>query len=341
MTTPTPRRWRDLPAHRRAGGINITWIGNDDRVWDIGGYNEGAQGAIITGPVSGMVHRPFKGVWHSPAYGPPRFERTIDERREITFPITLMHDTEYGWFNVESLFWDGLSADKPGWFCPFTRHKGQFYIPMQLADMIEDELEEDPTNNGNYSQTWHIKLAADGEPRWRTPDLRPPPWKVKLTDPITEVKRDESLLAPMVNVRVGKLRVANRSTTPQWPIFMVTAPGRVWLPDGTSGRMIRVPRLYEGEHVLIDTNPEHRIAISAKDPSPSWLDNILSNVDLLEWLGITEFQDKTETVLERFHGQGFTRPIEPGTVATLPVFHSQVGAQVSVRLPQRHERAIS
>lgn len=341
MTTSPVQRWRDLPRHRRASGINIAWIGHDDRHWDIGGYNEGAQGAVITGPVRGMVHRPWRGVWHEPAYGAPRFERTVDERREVSFPITLMHDSEFGWFNTESNWWDGMSGDEIGWLCAFTRHKGNFYIPMQLAEVVEDELEEDPTNNGNYSQTWMIKLAADGEPRWRTPDVKPEVWTVRNTDPIVQMKAGDGLLSPMVNCRAHSFKVANRGTKAEWPIYMVSAPGRVWLPDGVSGRMLRVPRLYAGEHVLIDTNPEHRIAISAKDPSPSWLDNVLSNVDLLEWLGITEFEDRTETVLERFHGQGFTKPIEPGTVATLPVFHSQVGARVSVRLPQRHERAVS
>lgn len=341
MTTASIQRWSDLPQHRRAGGINIGWSGNDDRFWDIGGFNEGAQGAVISGPVKGMVHRPWTGIWHQPAYGPPRFERTIDERREITFPITLMNDTEFGWANTETLWWNGLDGEAPGFFHVFTRYKGNFYIPMQLVEAVEDELEEDPTNNGNNSQQWWIKLAADGEPRWRTPDLRPLEWVVKNTDPVIQVKRDESLLAPLVNVRVHKFKVANKGTAPAWPVFVVGAPGYVWLPDGVSGRMLRIPRLYPGENVLIDTNPEHRIAISSMDPSPSWVDNILSNVDLLEWLGINEFQERTESVLERFHGQGFTKPIEPGTVATLPVFHSQVGARVSVRLPQRHERAIS
>lgn len=342
MTTAERRRWSDLPPHRRAPGISLKWIGADHRVWHIGGWNEGAEGAVISGPVRGMVHRPWKGIWHEPAYGPPRFERTVDERKEITFPITLMSDSEFGWFNTETLWWDGMRRDEQGWLGVFTRHKGEFYIPMQLAEAVEDELEDDPTNNGNNSQQWWIKLAADGENTWRTPDLRPKEWVVGYNDPVAQIKRDEGLLAPMVNVKVGKLRVANKSQTePAWPVYFVTAPGRVWLPDGLSGRMIRVPRLFEGEHVLIDTDPAHRIAISAKDPSPTWLDNVLSNADLLEWLGITIFQDRTDTVLERFHGQGFTQPIPPNTVANLPIFHSQVGARVSVRLPQRHERAVS
>jgi len=348
VTAPVRKRWRDLPAHRRADGINIKWIGCDDpltgepgRVWDIGGWNEGAQGAFISGPVKGMVHRPFRAVRHSPAYGPPRFERVVDELREIEFQITLVADSEYGWFDTETFWWNGMRGDRPGWFCVWTRRFGEFYIPAHLGDSIEDELVEDPTNLGNYSQDWRIRLAVDGDTNWRTPDLRPKEWVVRATDPVVSVKRDDNMFAPMINVRKGSLKVRNGGTEPAWPIYTVGAPGRVWLPDGVSGRMIRVPRLFEGETCLIDTNPEHRIAISTKDPMDNWLVNVLSNVDLLEWLGITEFQERTESVLERFHGQGFSQPIAPGTVATLPIYHSQVGARVSVRLPQRYERAIS
>lgn len=347
MTVPHGERWRDLPAHRRASGINLKWIGCDDpsgqpgRVWDIGGYNEGAQGAVITGPVRGMVHRAFKGIWHEPAYGPPRLERTVDERKEIHTYITLMSDSEYGWFDTETFWWNGMNKDRPGWWSVFTRRFGELYIPMYLADAIPDELEEDPNNNGNFSQQWEILLAADGDPNWRTPDARPKDWLVKSTDPTMMVKRDEGLLAPQIPVKVGKIRVGNSGTEKAWPIITVAGPGRVWLPDGVSGRMLRMPELFPGEVVMVDTNPEHRIAISTKDPVDNWLLSIISNIELLEWLGITQPADQTRTIIERFHGQGFTQPIEPGTVATLPIYHSQVGARVSVRLPQRFERAIS
>jgi len=342
MTAPVSRpRWRDVPAHRAANGINIKWIGCNDRVWDIGGYNEGAQGVIITGPISGMVHVPFTSVWSEPAYGPPRFERIVDERREISMRVMTMSDTEYGWFDTESLWWDGLTGDKPGWFCPFTRWGGEYYLPMQLLDKVETPLEVDPTVNGGNMQEWDILLAADGEPRWRQPDRRPEPWLVRQSDPTMYVKRDSGRLAPKIPVKAGKIIVANASTIPTWPVYVVSAPGRCWLPDGLSGRMIRVPRLYAGETCLIDTDPSHRIAISEKDPVQNWMLNILDNAELLKWLGIDIGQSSTETVLERFDGQGFTQPIPANTIATLPIYHSQVGARVSVRLPQRFERAIS
>jgi hypothetical protein len=336
-------KWGDLPDYRAYNNINIGWTGNDDapRRWNISGANEGAQGAIITGSIKGMVHVPFKGVWHSPAYGPPRFERTVDERREISTRIMTMSDSEYGWFDTESHWWNGMTGDKPGYWDIFTRRRGQMYIPMQLLDAVETELEVDPTSLGNNCQEWDVLLAADGEPRWRVPDFRPPEWVAKFNTPIVQMKRDDSVFAPNINVRVGKLRVYNKGTIPAWPVYVVSAPGRCWLPDGASGRMIRVPQLYEGETCLIDTDPSHRIAISEKDPTPNWLLSILSNIELLQWLGITDADSPTETVLERFNGQGFNEPIAPGAQVTLPILHSQVGARVSVRLPQRFERAIS
>jgi hypothetical protein len=104
--------------------------------------------------------------------------------------------------------------------------------------------------------------------------------------------------------------------------------------------MVRVPELKRGEHIIVDTNPENRIAIAATDPVDDWTKQIVRNSELLSWL-LGQYGDSGISILERFHGQGFTQPIAPGTVATLPVYHDTEHARVSVRLPQRYERAIS
>jgi hypothetical protein len=333
--------WTDLHANLRADGINLKWIGNDNypETWHIGGQFAGAEGAIITGPIKGMVHVPFKGIWHEPAYGPPRYERKVDERREISTRIALMDDDQYGWFNTESKWWNGMDGDSPGYWSVFTRPYGELYLPLQLLEASETELEDDPTTNGYNCQEWDILLAADGEPRWRAPDLRPPEW-VNDMSVTKSIKRDDELLAPNITVGVGKFKVANRGTTKQWPIFTVSAPGRCWLSDGSTTRMVRVPKLNEGEHATIDTNPEHRIAISDLDPVDDWTKQFIRNSEFLNWL-FGEYGESGETILERFHGQGFEVPVEPNTVATLTVYHDTPGARVSVRLPQRYERPFS
>lgn len=340
MTAALPRlRWTDLSENMRADGLNIGWIGSDDRGWNLGGFMGGAEGALITGPISGMVHRPFKGIWHEPAYGPPRFERTVDERREISTRVMLMSDSEVGWFDTETHWWNGMNPETPGFWTIFTRRYGDLYIPMQLLDMVKTDLDDDPTAYGNNCQEWDILLAADGEPRWRTPDLRPPEWFNDMTR-TTSIKPDDNPLSVPITVGVGQIRVANRGTEIEWPTFTVSAPGRCWLSNGSTNELIRVPKLNPGEHVTIDTNPEHRIAISALDPADDWTKKIVRNSDLMTWL-FGEYGESGQTILERFHGQGFSNPIEPGTVATLTVLHSQPGARVSVSLPQRFERPFS
>ena len=332
--------WADLPQYLRAPGMSNKWIGNDNQpdVWHISGFNEGAEGAFISGPIKGLVHRPFKSIWHEPAYGAPRFERTVDERREISTRIAICSDSEYGWQDTEARWWNGMNGDSVGYWCTFTRRTGELWIPMQLAEAVQTELTEDP-GYANHVQEWDILLAADGEPRWRMPDLQPADWVNNLST-TTTVKRDESLLAPDITVGVGKFKVANRGTAPAWPVYTITAPGRCWLPDGNSGRMIRVPELARGEHIIVDTNPANRIAISALDPVDDWTKSIVRNSELLSWL-FGQYGESGISVLERFHGQGFTQPIAPGTVATLPVYHDTEGARISVRLPQLYERAIS
>ena len=85
-----------------------------------------------------------------------------------------------------------------------------------------------------------ILLCVVGDPRWRMPDLQPADWVNYLVrseidpttfvdNPITTtVKRDENALSPMIDVGVGKFKVANRGTAPAWPVFTLSAP--------TSGR---------------------------------------------------------------------------------------------------------
>jgi hypothetical protein len=351
--------WHDLPAYLRAPGMSNKWIGNDNQpdVWHISGFNEGAEGVFISGPIRGLVHRPFKSIWHEPAYGPPRFERTVDERKEISTRIAICSDSEYGWQDAETRFWNGLNGDDQGFWCTSTRRTGELWLPMQLAEAVQTELTEDPGYT-NYIQEWDILLCVDGDPRWRMPDLQPADWVSNLVrseidpttfvdNPITTtVKRDENALSPMIDVAVGKFKVANRGTAPAWPVFTLSAPtsgrtpARWWISNGSTQTMIRVPPLSRGEHIIVDTNPEHRIAIGALDPVDDWTKQTVRNSELLNWL-FGQYGESGISILERFHGQGFTQPIAPGTVATLTVYCDTHNMRASVRLPQRYERAIS
>lgn len=350
--------WSSLSAPARGEGVSIAWIGADGSYWPLAGFMGGTEGAFITGPIDGLVHVPFEGIWTKPAYGPPRFERTVDGRKEITFTLGLRSYAPLGWYDVESRWWRGCRRDASGWFCITTRRFGQLWIPMQLLEAPKCALPDDPALQGVALHD--ITLAADGEPRWRRPDAQPGPFHRRAGQPAK-----------------GVIRIANRSPQPAWPIFLVSAPGKVKLPDGPSAftstepnplddwprlaglfgipvtdpiagtftrqrtaAMIDVPELADGEHAIIDTDPSHRIAITVKDPVDNLLKKFLRNSDLLDWL-LGEYGDSGLPLLQRFKGQGFSVPIPPHSTATLQVSHSRTNGRIWAQLPQRFESALA
>jgi hypothetical protein len=353
-------KWSELSPAARGEGVTITWIGSDGAFWPLAGQMGGSAGAFISGPIDGIVHVPFEGIWTKPAYGPPRFERTVDSRREISFTLGLRSWAPLGWYDVESRFWRGCRRDATGWFALTTRRFGQLWVPAQLLEAPKCALPDDPALQG--VSLHDVVLAVDGEPRWHRPDTAPAPF---VSSPY--------LYGP----HAGFIRIANRSTEPQWPIFFVTAPGKVRLGDGPNGFvtgernllddwprvaglfgtpfadavsgsftysrdavMIDVPELADGEHAIIDTDPTHRIAISTKDPVDNIVKKFVRNAELLDWL-LGEYGDSGLPLLQRFKGQGFSVPIPPRSVATLPVSHSRPGGRIWAQCPQRFESALA
>ncbi|MCV7255694.1 hypothetical protein H7J86_26365 [Mycobacterium hackensackense] len=355
--------WRSLPPEIRDEAVTLKWIGSDGTVWPLAGLDGGVEGAFIAGDIEGLVHIPFDTIWTKPAYGPPRFQRAIRGRKEISFPLGLMSDTSLGWLDTGGRWWRGCKKDSTGFFTVTTRRFGELYIPMQLLS-AKCTLADDPVRQ-RFS-IHDIVLAVDGDPCWRRPDVRPAPF---IRPPGTNKKLNN-----------GVLRAVNRGTEPAWPIFVISAPGQISLPDGpnafttpvlesdilsdwpqlgrlygipivddilgtltrqrTDTRMIDVPELMPGEHAIIDTDPSHRLAITAKDPVDTLVKKFIRNSDLLSWI-LGEYGDSGIPLLRRFKGQGFTTPIPPRSVATLPIKHSKAGGKIYVQVPQRFEMALA
>jgi hypothetical protein len=97
--------------------------------------------------------------------------------------------------------------------------------------------------------------------------------------------------------------------------------------------MIPIPELQPGEHAIIDTDPAHRIAVTVLDPTDNIIKQFIRNSELLEWL-TGNYGDTGLPLIQRFKGQGFSVPIPPRSVATLPVKHSVAGKRIAVQLPQ-------
>ena len=67
-------------------------------------------------------------------------ERTIDERKEISCRIAICSDSEYGWQDVESKWWNGCNGDDQGFWCTSTRRTGELWLPMQLGNLVVGTL---------------------------------------------------------------------------------------------------------------------------------------------------------------------------------------------------------
>lgn len=354
---PVQHPWSTLTPEIRDAPISVAWIGSNGSYWPLTGLDAGAEGAFVTGDIDGLVHVPFEGLWTKPAYGPPRYERQVDGRKEVAFQLGLYSDTALGWLDTEFRFWAGCKSDATGFLSVTTLRHGQMWLPMQLVEAPKCALADDPTVS--KVAVHNVVLAVDGEPRFRRPDVAPPVWR-----------------RPGGAVDRGLLIVANRSFRPQWPIYFIEAPGHVMLPDGPNAmvsdsynplddwpqlgelfgipviddvlgnytrtretNMIDIPDLQDGEHAIIDTDPSHRIAVTVIDPVDNIVKKFIRNSELLEWL-TGNYGASGLPLIQRFRGQGFSIPIPPRSVATLPVLHSVAGKGIAVQLPQTFDSAL-
>lgn len=355
--------WSALPPEIRDAPISVAWIGTDGSYWPLTGLDAGSEGAFITGDIEGLVHVPFEGIWTKPADGPPRYERQVDARKEVSFQLGLYSDTALGWYDTEARWWAGCKSDDTGFLSVTTLRHGQLWLPMQLLQAPKCTLPDDPTNGGTNCAVHNVVLAVDGEPRFRRPDVTPAPW-VRPPGPIDR----------------GTLAVANRSFRPQWPMYFIeadpTLTSKVMLPDGPNAmvadsynplsdvpnigalfgipvindligqytatretNMIPLPDIEPGNHVLIDTDPSHRIAVAFLDPVDNIVKKFIRNSELLDWL-TGHYGESGLPYIQRFKGQGFSIPIPPRSVAALPVMHNIAGRRIGVQLPQTFDSAL-
>lgn len=355
MALPADTSWDALPDNLRAENVTIKIIGSNGELWHLTGPHAGTEGGMITGAIDGLGEIPGTGVWSETANSAPYFERWVDDKLVIKFNLLLIEDSEFGWAATRRRFFDGVKPDQPCWLSVTTRTWGEVWVPV-YRDNVITIFEDDPTAWENNFSTHDLTLAVSGEPRWRRPDF-------------------VGMFQNKNGQKTGPIRVVNRGDVPSWVYYIAEAPGRILLPDGPNAiltddaagdhedfpgllglfrlgellplgrRRRRDPKtvidlnLYNGEHTLIDTDPTHRIAISAQDPiDDGWLEWI-NNSELLKIL-TNNAGEKTLTVMERLTGQGFRVPIPPRSEATLTVSHSRPGGRIWAVVPQRFEHAL-
>lgn len=357
--------WSELSPAARGEGIQIAWIGSDGVYWPLaGGIDGGTMGAFIAGPIDGMVHVPQDSVWTKYAYGPPRFERMVDAQRQISFPLGLMSDSTLGWYDTETRFWKGCTTTSTGFFVITTRRHGQLWLPMQLFEPAKCALEDDPS--GQRVLIHDVILAVDGEPRWCRPDKMPDPFvSAGSTNSVGNIKVGNASTQPQWPIFIVS-GPAEKVLLPDGPNAYVSPPSATnnalndWAKSFAAlfgipeiideflgitnaqrvSNMIQIPPIPAGSTVIVDTDPTHRIAISTTDPVDSVIKKFIRNSDILELL-TNGYGATGLPYAQQFNGEGFSIPIPPSSVATMPVEHDTAGGKIWLQLPQRFESALA
>jgi hypothetical protein len=119
---------------------------------------------------------------------------------------------------------------------------------------------------------------------------------------------------------------------------MYTGPGKAWVQDGMTTKMIPLPKLsVTDKYGLVDTDPSHRTLTGATDPVDNIFYQIIRQSKILDFF-LHDVEAQGLPLWRRANGIRFTSQIPPKTVANIKVRHDTAGGSVTVMLPQRFIR---
>jgi hypothetical protein len=134
------------------------------------------------------------------------------------------------------------------------------------------------------------------------------------------------------------ITICNRGHLPVWPLFIYTGPGRAWVQDGMTTKMIPLPTLsVDDKYGLVDTDPSHRTLTGATDPVDNIFYQIIRQSKILDFF-LHDVEALGLPLWRRANGIRFTSQIPPKTVANIKVRHDTAGGTVTLMLPQRFIR---
>jgi hypothetical protein len=134
------------------------------------------------------------------------------------------------------------------------------------------------------------------------------------------------------------ITIANRGNLPAQPKFLYTGPGRAWVQDGMTTKMVPLPTLSAADgYVQVDTDPAERTFKSSTEPVDNVFYQLIRQSQILDFL-LHDVAALGLPVWRRANGIRFLSEIPPRTVANLKVRHDHAGGQVIVLMPQRFSR---
>lgn len=304
----------------------VMYIGPNGLRWDLFGRHAGRQGVTLGPELQGFYHLPFEQLFTEGAYQMgATYERTNTLKRVINLGVVLGYNrSAEAYRQIESNWWDSWPPETPGWLCVHTPVTGWRFTQVQQAKPVETSMKLDPTAFGNNGMQWDMQIVAAK------------PWFAKrmLTDSWTAHPETNALLG----YDEFTFHIANKATMPAYPKFIYTGPGKCWVQDGMTDKMIELPELSADDgYVTVDTDPAERTFKGSNDPTDNLFYKYLRQSRILDFL-LHDLDALGLPVWRRANGIRFDSPIPPRTVANLKVRHDHPGGQVFVYMPQRYTR---
>jgi hypothetical protein len=325
------KNWNTAAAALRipSKGEATTWIyiGPNGSRFDLEGRNRGRQGVRLAPEIGGAYHLPFEHLFTEGAYQiGSTYERSNINKRVISF-AAIIGGPKYSALQyrlAEDNWWDAWPHDTPGWLGAHTMFGGWRWGKVMLAEAVKGSQKADPVAHSNNLQKWDMQVVAP-KPFYCKPKLYTT-WRAH---PQTVAARGYDM---------ETIAIANRSQMPVWPLFLYTGPGRAWVSDGMTNRMVELPMLTsEDGYVLVDTDPANRTLTGSKDPVDNVFYELIRSSRVLDFL-LHDISALGLPVWRRGNGVRFVSQIPPRTVANITVKHDNGNGSVTVFMPQQFVR---
>ncbi|BCI54936.1 bacteriophage protein [Mycolicibacterium litorale] len=311
-------------------GQATRWVllGATGILWELEGRHRGRQGARMGQLIDGAHHLPFEHLITEGAYQVgATYERSNINKRIISFPVILGGPkySAHAYRMIETNFWDSLPHDKPFWLGCHTMFGGWRWIEVRLAEVVKTPMKIDSVAFQNNTMQWEIKLLACK------------PWYAKRMLIERWTAHPETVAARGFDEET--ISIANRGDMPARFLAMYTGPGRAWIQDGITSRMVELPLLTSKDgYALVDSNEGARTLTGATDPVDNIFYDWIRGSRILDFF-LHDIAALGVPVWRRKYVR-FTSDIPPRTVANIKVRHDTAGGQVILMMPQRFTRPV-
>lgn len=286
------------------------------QLFTLAGPDAGDKGVYLGTSLDGIYDPPVKTVWEEPANLPgARYLAHKIMRRDIVFGVEIVNDSEPGrtWLDRDSEWRKAWSFERD---CKLwvTTDSGRRYLSVRLGESPLVDMSTDPTLN---PLNLTLMTVIAGDPFWYGEEVVHD-WVLDRDLKNVPLVKDGDI-NPAAVTHEFDIAELNPTDQPVWPVWVISAPSRVvlpdysWLDDDFAQRRVVMPSLVEGEDIVVDVDPR----------SPQ----------VVSWSG--------SQVWARMAGVRFRHPISPYTRrAQLPVTIAQApaGAKVQLRLKRPWSR---